>query len=83
MKDQVRDPSLYGVTEESTGISIRFKATTESGVEYNDTVALLLGGTPPEGDGIYAYADGFGVILLLDTNLAETLKRLAEDPPHA
>ncbi len=82
VEDQVNDPSSYGINDESSFISLRWKATTERGVEYTDTISFVLGDESPEDNGRFVYVDGYGIVLLLDTHWAEVLSRLAEDPPY-
>ncbi len=83
VEERVNDPGPWGVDENSDSISIRFKAQTERGVEYNDTATFVIGNDAPDPNEQYMYADGYGVVLILDSHWVEVLRRLGEDPPYA
>ncbi len=83
VKERVEDPTPYGITEESRIISLKFKARTENGVEYNDSESFLLGNDSADGKTQNVYVDGMGVVLLLDSQWTHVLAALGENPPVA
>ena len=83
VEERVQDPRPYGISEESDSVSIRFKAETERGVEYNDQATFLVGDDSSEPDGKYVYVDGQGLVLLFDPNWVRVMTQLGADPPYA
>lgn len=83
VEERVEDPTPYGVAQDSPVITLKFKATTENGVGYNDSVSLILGNKSADGLSQEVYVDGMGIVLRLNTSWTEILHNLALEPPYA
>ena len=82
VEQEVEDFSAYGITQDSTQITVLFEDAEAGRVVVPDIISYVIGDQAPDGDGYYARASGFDQLLLLETAWIDPLTSLAEDPPY-
>ena len=79
------DYTVFGITDESSSIEIRYSAVSETGLNYSDGLVYIVGSLTPDQQWYYGKTGGSAIgqpVLLLDAEWTDKLLALYDDIPY-